>query len=685
MAGALVLMIILGGFALFRFAIGKLWFEATREKLEDEKKKNEYLKSKYKHIEKEPRVKAILVLVPKKKSGNWTVEKMVKKGVFPRETLEHEFVTEISDRELSKIIHDERKEIQKKENPVSSSKAGNKPRAYYSVDEVTTIIQPRISKKGIVTFYDLAGNRVPGIPKTPKEKALQWKCFLGKKTFKKVQRWVPVNASHVEPHLKNLEFINAHSIKPIKELKPFKRTSNSELTMKVPSPGESISEVEISAWYVTTGDYVEKDQAIAEFDTEKATLELPAEAAGRITILVKEGRTIKVGAACCVIDTSANAPNTKTDPRYKTQKYVPMELAFDFDIDCSNLTRKEFSENYKSKYGTLTGYGRFKSPTALYIGHYNKGELNGYAEAHQDNGRIFKGEFTGGQLTKGEIHTPASKKDFGMIEIGQFIDFELHGHGSRELLKGNTKIVWRGQWKNGEITSGECLTEATKADGALFSRRIGEWTEYELHGEGKEIVRLTQGNEMDESESEGTYENDLLVRGRIKTASYEIDSSTKTKKLIALVEVSSTFTNISAINRKGKYSKVKYAPEPSGEFNLKLMGGHWPHDANIKGEIRDGIVTKISGFKGAASVYVDDQQLVNLSWYDLINDPPLPPKVSKEEMTEELEGQVVVMMNHFPDGSYSHSESGQMKNGKFIPDEESLRRRIEQFGSEDLP
>ena len=80
------------------------------------------------------------------------------------------------------------------------------------------------------------------------------------------------------------------------------------LDMKVPSPGESISEVEIASWLVSTGDYVQKDQAIAEIDSDKATLELPAEAAGRIEILVEPGTTVSVGQVVCRIDTSAAAP-----------------------------------------------------------------------------------------------------------------------------------------------------------------------------------------------------------------------------------------------------------------------------------------------------------------------------------------------------------------------------------------
>ena len=80
------------------------------------------------------------------------------------------------------------------------------------------------------------------------------------------------------------------------------------LEMKVPSPGESISEVEIATWLVADGDYVEKDQAIAEVDSDKATLELPAEDAGIITLKAAEGETVKVGQVVCLIDTSAARP-----------------------------------------------------------------------------------------------------------------------------------------------------------------------------------------------------------------------------------------------------------------------------------------------------------------------------------------------------------------------------------------
>lgn len=74
--------------------------------------------------------------------------------------------------------------------------------------------------------------------------------------------------------------------------------------MKIPSPGESITEVEIAGWLVEDGEYVEVDQPIAEIDSDKATLELPAEQSGAIKILVEEGETVEVGQVVCSIDTS---------------------------------------------------------------------------------------------------------------------------------------------------------------------------------------------------------------------------------------------------------------------------------------------------------------------------------------------------------------------------------------------
>jgi len=97
------------------------------------------------------------------------------------------------------------------------------------------------------------------------------------------------------------------------------------LEMKVPSPGESITEVEIAEWLVQDGDYVEKDQAIAEVDSDKATLELPAEVSGTITFKAEEGDAVEVGAVVCLIDTSATKPEGNDSPSTKvdTPKQAP--------------------------------------------------------------------------------------------------------------------------------------------------------------------------------------------------------------------------------------------------------------------------------------------------------------------------------------------------------------------------
>lgn len=85
--------------------------------------------------------------------------------------------------------------------------------------------------------------------------------------------------------------------------------------MKVPSPGESITEVQISRWLKKDGDYVEKDDELCEIDSDKATLTLNAEASGTIKLMVKEGDTIAVGTVVCSIDTEGKAKEVVTEKK----------------------------------------------------------------------------------------------------------------------------------------------------------------------------------------------------------------------------------------------------------------------------------------------------------------------------------------------------------------------------------
>ncbi len=106
------------------------------------------------------------------------------------------------------------------------------------------------------------------------------------------------------------------------------------LEMPVPSPGESISEVEIAQWLVKDGDYVHKDQTIAEVDSDKATLDLPAQESGIITLKAEEGDTVLVGDIVCTIDTTA--------------KKATKEIKVDY-TDKSNLIKENEEDKIEKK------------------------------------------------------------------------------------------------------------------------------------------------------------------------------------------------------------------------------------------------------------------------------------------------------------------------------------------------
>ena len=146
------------------------------------------------------------------------------------------------------------------------------------------------------------------------------------------------------------------------------------LEMKVPSPGESITEVEIAEWLVADGDWVEKDQAIAEVDSDKATLELPAEASGIITLKAEEGDAVTVGAVVCVIDTKAERPEGSS----------PSSKSSEQSTESKNEESLKPTENTVETYATGTA-----SPAAKKI----------LAEKKIDSSAI-KGTGKNGRITK---------------------------------------------------------------------------------------------------------------------------------------------------------------------------------------------------------------------------------------------------------------------------------------------
>lgn len=127
------------------------------------------------------------------------------------------------------------------------------------------------------------------------------------------------------------------------------------IEIKAPTPGESITEVQIANWLVKTGDYVRKDAEIAEIDSDKATLTVNAEVAGAITILIEEGETVSIGTIIATIDSDAKAPEGTADPApamsEATQKSVAVETKTasvpaveDADIKITPLARKMMEE-----------------------------------------------------------------------------------------------------------------------------------------------------------------------------------------------------------------------------------------------------------------------------------------------------------------------------------------------------
>ena len=172
------------------------------------------------------------------------------------------------------------------------------------------------------------------------------------------------------------------------------------LEMKVPSPGESITEVEIAEWLVSNGDWVEKDQAIAEVDSDKATLELPAEASGIITLKAEEGDAVAVGAVVCLIDTDAQKPEGINEASEK--KVLPTE----------NKSQPEKQETKKETYATGTA-----SPAAKKI-LAEKDMVPSMIKGTGKDGRITKDDAVKAipsMGTKGDRLTETSRKKLSML------------------------------------------------------------------------------------------------------------------------------------------------------------------------------------------------------------------------------------------------------------------------------
>lgn len=135
------------------------------------------------------------------------------------------------------------------------------------------------------------------------------------------------------------------------------------IEIKVPSPGESINEVQVAAWLVEDGDFVEKDQDIVEIDSDKATLPLASPEDGKIKIVVEEGETIEINTVIAQVDTSQKGEKKTTSKKVekavekeevkKTEEVIKTESVkpekSDVDLTISPLARKLMEENNVSE------------------------------------------------------------------------------------------------------------------------------------------------------------------------------------------------------------------------------------------------------------------------------------------------------------------------------------------------
>ena len=172
--------------------------------------------------------------------------------------------------------------------------------------------------------------------------------------------------------------------------------------MKIPSPGESITEVEIASWLVSDGEFVKKDQIIAEIDSDKATLELPAEESGVISLAAEEGDVVKVGQVVCKIDVSGKDTIQSDESAQKSN------LANEVNPTVQNISEKIKKETSKDP---------VVSPAARKIAIERNIDINSITPTGK-GGRITKQDILLGKPAMGSVNQkdrPESRQKLSML------------------------------------------------------------------------------------------------------------------------------------------------------------------------------------------------------------------------------------------------------------------------------
>jgi 2-oxoglutarate dehydrogenase E2 component (dihydrolipoamide succinyltransferase) len=182
------------------------------------------------------------------------------------------------------------------------------------------------------------------------------------------------------------------------------------IEIKIPTPGESITEVELGKWMVADGDLVEKDQEVAEIESDKATLTLSATESGQIKILVQEGIRVAVGSIACTIDTIvASGKKTATTQKKTEQKPVEKEVPAksspekvvvleavskneESKIKVTSVARKMMEENNLSMDEVLSGLHRISKGDIEAVLALPKQEVNLFSSESRTSSRASKRE-----------------------------------------------------------------------------------------------------------------------------------------------------------------------------------------------------------------------------------------------------------------------------------------------------
>ena len=194
----------------------------------------------------------------------------------------------------------------------------------------------------------------------------------------------------------------------------------SVIDIKIPSPGESITEVEIGIWLKSDGDYVQVDETICEIESDKATLPLIAENSGKLKIILHEGDTAGVGDVACTIDTAGTSTeNSKTE---------------NLDLEKSKHNETSLKKARSVDPYLFVDQSISKHSTSYTDGHPSPAAKKIMAESGVSN---FLGSGPGGRVTKQDIneHLANISENDSIAEIKKNDDFEKKISGSRNTKR----------------------------------------------------------------------------------------------------------------------------------------------------------------------------------------------------------------------------------------------------------